>query len=164
MVGVGGCGAAGRDDVALYTGNDDSIIGDLLTPYPVTIGEKARTRWIDGGLLGQWAVWTHTAVKLLQRARAARSGGVVETDLLGEGAALTDANGAIFDALNNYAGCIAGIHEVLRRQGLLAGTWCLDPRDTLSPGQADEIERVSRAYPFLTDDAFVAERLDGWLS
>lgn len=157
-------GAAGRDDVALYTGNDDSIIGDLLTPYPVTIGEKARTRWIDGGLLGQWAVWTHTAVKLLQRARAARSGGVVETDLLGEGAALTDANGAIFDALNNYAGCIAGIHEVLRRQGLLAGTWCLDPRETLSPGQADEIERVSRAYPFLTDDAFVAERLDGWLS
>ena len=103
-------------------------------------------------------------MSLLQRAQAARSGGVVETDLLREGAALTDANGAIFDAINNYAGCIAGIHEVLRRQGLLAGTWCLDPRESLSPGQADEIERVSRAYPFLADDAFVAERLDGWLS
>ena len=157
-------GEAGRDDVALYTGNDDSIVADLLTPFPVTVGGETRVRWIDGGLLGQWAVWTRAAVDLLRRARAARAGGVVETDLLREGAALTDANGAIFDAINGYAGCIAGIHEVLRRQGLLAGVWCLDPRESLSPGQAEEIERVSRSYPFLTDDTFVAERLDGWLS
>ena len=155
---------AGRDDVALYTGNDDSIVADLVTPFPVTVGGEARTRWIDGGLLGQWAVWTRSAVELLHRLRAARAGGVVETELLREGAALTDANGAIFDAANGYAGCIAGIHEVLRRQGLLAGTWCLDPREALSPGQAEEIERVSRTYPFLNDDAFVSERLDGWLS
>ena len=157
-------GEAGRDDVALYTGNDDSIVADLLTPFPVTVGGELKIRWIDGGLLGQWAVWTRSAVDLLGRARAARAGGVVETDLLREGAALTDSNGAIFDAINGYAGCIAGIHEVLRRQGLLAGVWCLDPRESLSPGQADEIERVSRTYPFLTDDTFVAERLDAWLS
>ena len=157
-------GEAGRDDVALYTGNDDSIVVDLLTPFPVVSGGEGRIRWMDGGLLGQWAVWTRAAVDLLARAKAARGGGVVETDLLREGVALTDANGAIFDALHAYAGCIAGIHEVLRRQGLLAGTWCLDPRESLSAGQAEEIERVSRAYPFLADDAFVAERLDGWLS
>jgi hypothetical protein len=84
--------------------------------------------------------------------------------LLREGAALTDANSAIFDAANGYAGCIAGIHEVLRRQGLLAGTWCLDPGETLSAGQAAEIERVCRLYPFLTDDDFVAARLDEWLA
>ena len=157
-------GEAGRDDVALYTGNDDSIVADLLTPFPVTVGGGVKVRWMDGGLLGQWAVWTRGAVDLLRRARAARAGGTMETDLLREGAALTDANGAIFDAINGYAGCIAGIHEVLRRQGLLAGIWCLDPRESLSPGQAQEIERVIRTYPFLTDDAFVAERLDGWLS
>jgi hypothetical protein len=157
-------GEAGRDDVALYTGNDDSIAADLLTPFPVTVGGEMKIRWIDGGLLGQWAVWTRAAVDLLRRAKAARAGGVVETDMLREGAALTDANGAIFDAVNGYAGCIAGIHEVLRRQGLLAGVWCLDPRESLSPGQAAEIERVCRTYPFLSDDAFVAERLDSWLS
>jgi dihydrodipicolinate synthase/N-acetylneuraminate lyase len=157
-------GEAGRDDVALYTGNDDSIVADLLTPFPVTVGGGVKVRWMDGGLLGQWAVWTRGAVDLLRRARAARAGGTMETDLLREGAALTDANGAIFDAINGYAGCIAGIHEVLRRQGLLAGIWCLDPRESLSPGQAQEIDRVIRTYPFLTDDAFVAERLDGWLS
>jgi hypothetical protein len=118
---------------------------------------------MDGGLLGQWAVWTSRAVALLARAQAARAAGPIEAELLREGAALTDANAAIFDVANGFAGCIAGIHEVLRRQGLLAGTWCLDPRETLSPGQAAEIDRVSRAYPFLTDDDFVAANLDGWL-
>ena len=157
-------GESGRDDVALYTGNDDNIVGDLTTAFPVTEGGEGRVRWMDGGLLGQWAVWTHRAVDLLQRAKAARAGGVLEADLLREGAALTDANGVIFDAPNRFAGCIPGIHEVLRRQGLLAGTWCLDPRETLSPGQAHEIDRVCRAYPFLTDDEFVADRLDGWLA
>lgn len=157
-------GEAGRDDVALYTGNDDSIVADLTTPFPLRSGGAAGQRYIDGGLLGQWAVWTGAAVSLLERAKAARAGGVIETDLLREGAALTDANGAIFDAHHRFAGCIPGIHEILRRQGLLAGTWCLDPRETLSPGQAEEIDRVCRAYPFLADDAFVAERLDGWLA
>ena len=157
-------GESGREDVALYTGNDDNIVGDLLTAFPVRTGGMPHARFIDGGLLGQWAVWTKCAVELLSRARSARAGGAIDPDLLREGAALTDANSAIFDSANAFAGCIAGIHEVLRRQGLLAGTWCLDPRETLSPGQAEEIDRVCRAYPFLADDAFVAERLDAWLA
>jgi dihydrodipicolinate synthase/N-acetylneuraminate lyase len=156
--------AAGRDDLALYTGNDDSIVADLLTPFPVATGGVNATRFMDGGLLGQWAVWTRSAVSLLARVQAKRGGGAIDADLLREGAALTDANAAVFDAANRFAGCIPGIHEILRRQGLLAGTWCLDPAETLSPGQAEEIDRVCRAYPFLTDDAFVAERLDGWLA
>jgi hypothetical protein len=157
-------GEAGRDDVALYTGNDDSIVADLVAPFPVHVGGERRSRWIDGGLLGQWATWTHRAVDLLERARAARAGGNVDVQLLLEGVALTDANAAIFDAANAFAGCIPGIHEILRRQGLLEGIWCLDPRETLSPGQAREIDRVCRDYPFLTDDDFVAARLDGWLA
>ena len=157
-------GEAGREDVALYTGNDDNIVGDLVAQFPVNVGGDWRVRHMDGGLLGQWAVWTSRAVRLLERAKAARSGGSLEPELLREGAALTDANGAIFDAANGFAGCIAGIHEVLRRQGLLAGTWCLDPRESLSPGQTLDIDRVCRAYPFLADDEFVAERLDAWLA
>jgi hypothetical protein len=157
-------GESGREDVALYTGNDDNIVGDLVTPFPVSVGGEERVRWMDGGLLGQWAVWTRCAVDLLARAKSARAGGALEADLLREGAALTDANSAIFDTANGFAGSIAGIHEVLRRQGLLAGTWCLDPRESLSPGQAEAIDRVCRAYPFLADDDFVAERLDGWLA
>lgn len=157
-------GESGREDIALYTGNDDSIVSDLITPYPVSTGGEARIRHIDGGLLGQWAVWTQRAVDLLRRAKAARAGGAVDVELLREGAALTDANGAIFDAAHAFAGCIPGIHEVLRRQGLLAGTWCLDVRETLSPGQTHEIDRVRRAYPFLSDDDFVAARLDSWLA
>lgn len=157
-------GESGRLDIALYTGNDDHIVADLLTAFPVTAGGGQRVRWMDGGLLGQWAVWTRRAVDLLERTRAARAGGALDAELLREGAALTDANGAIFDAANAFAGCIPGIHEILRRQGLLAGTWCLDPRDVLSPGQAEEIDRICRAYPFLADDDFVAERLDAWLA
>jgi len=156
--------ASGREDIALYTGNDDSIVNDLVTPFPVLTGGESRVRHIDGGLLGQWAMWTQRAVELLRRAKAARGGGAVDVELLREGAALTDANGAIFDAAHAFAGCIPGIHEILRRQGLLAGTWCLDPRETLSPGQAHEIDRVCRSYPFLSDDEFVAARLDTWLA
>jgi dihydrodipicolinate synthase/N-acetylneuraminate lyase len=156
-------GESGRTDIALYTGNDDNIVGDLVTPFPATVGGEQLVRWMDGGLLGQWAVWTSRAVDLLARAQASRAGGALDPELLREGAALTDANAAIFDAAHGYAGCIAGIHEVLRRQGLLAGTWCLDPRESLSPGQAEEIERVCRAYPFLSDDEFVRANLDEWL-
>jgi hypothetical protein len=151
---------AGRDDIALYTGNDDSIVNDLVAPWPVGQG---RTRWIVGGLLGQWAVWTRRAVELLERTKSARGAGTVPSSLVAEGAALTDANAALFDVRHSFAGCIAGIHEVLRRQGLLAGTWCLDTAEGLSAGQADEISRVIAAHPELTDDAFVLEHLDRWM-
>lgn len=150
---------AGRHDIALYTGNDDNIIADLLTPFPIAGG----TRRIVGGLLGQWAVWTRTAVRLLERAHAA-STMTIDGDWLRENAELTDANGAIFDAAHAFAGCIPGIHEILRRQGLLGGIWCLDPSETLSAGQREEVDRVCKAYPALTDDDFVAENLDRWLS
>jgi dihydrodipicolinate synthase/N-acetylneuraminate lyase len=153
---------SGRTDLALYTGNDDAIVADLVTPFPV--GGDGAPRRIVGGLLGQWAVWTHAAVGLLERARAARDSDQVDSSLLREGAALTDANAAIFDAANAFAGCIPGIHEILRRQGLLRGTWCLDPHEQLSPGQAEEIDRVVGRYPELGDDGFVREGLDSWLS
>lgn len=153
---------ASRDDIALYTGNDDSILVDLLTPFPVAERGDRTVRWIDGGLLGQFAVWTRRAVELLARAKAARPTNGLGAGLLREAAALTDANGAIFDVAHDFRGCIPGIHEVLRRQGLLRGTWCLDPNEQLSPGQAGEIDRVSRLYPELTDDAFVAENLARW--
>ena len=152
-------GDARRNDIALYTGNDDSIITDLLTPFPVRSG----TRRIVGGLLGQWAVWTHAAVRLVERVHALGEDSL-SMEWLSEAAALTDANAAIFDAANSFAGCIPGIHEVLRRQGLLTGTWCLDAGESLSRGQAEEINRVSAAYPSLNDDEFVAENLDCWLS
>jgi dihydrodipicolinate synthase/N-acetylneuraminate lyase len=153
---------SGRGDLVLYTGNDDSIVTDLLTPFPVVAGGRPGVRHIVGGLLGQWAVWTRAAVQLLERVRAAR-GGTLPSSWLEEAAALTDANGAIFDAAHDFAGCIPGIHEVLRRQGLLQGTWCLDPTETLSAGQAEEIDRVVRRYPFLGDDEFVRENLDRWM-
>ena len=152
---VADSGRAG--DVALYTGNDDAIVADLLTTFPAGVQ-------FAGGLLGQWAVWTSKAVEVLARAREARRTGTGVAGLLDEGAQLTDANAAIFDAANGFAGCIPGIHEVLRAQGLLAGRWCLDPHEDLSPGQLDEIERVRAAYPQLADDAFVAENRDRWLA
>jgi dihydrodipicolinate synthase/N-acetylneuraminate lyase len=142
---------AGRDDIALYTGNDDSIVADLLTPFPISVGGATTVRWIDGGLLGQWAVWTRAAVALLTTVKAARASGMIDPELLSLGAALTDANAAVFDAAHAFRGCIPGIHEVLRRDGLLDGIWCLDPHETLSPGQADEITRVERSYVALTD-------------
>jgi dihydrodipicolinate synthase/N-acetylneuraminate lyase len=142
---------AGRDDIALYTGNDDNIVADLLTPFPVHVGGTTVLRWIDGGLLGQWAVWTRGAVSLLAAIKEARASGEYVPSLLSHGAALTDANSAIFDVANGFAGCIPGIHEVLRRQGLLDGIWCIDPEETLSPGQAEEISRVERSYPELDE-------------
>jgi hypothetical protein len=156
---------AGRKDIALYTGNDDNIIMDLLTPYRFHVkGSPAEQRFV-GGLLGQWAVWTRKAVEIhIECQKLATTGGPVAAELLRLNVHLTDANAAVFDAANGFAGCIAGIHEVLRRQGLLEGTWCLDRQETLSPGQAAEIERVCRAYPQLTDDGFVAEHRDEWLS
>jgi hypothetical protein len=156
--------ADARSNVALYTGNDDAIVADLVTPFPASIDGRPSTRRIVGGLLGQWAVWTRRAVELHRRVRTLGDEPMVGADLLREAAALTEANGAIFDAAHGFAGCIPGIHEVLRRQGLLRGTWCLEPDEVLSPGQAEAISRVSRLYPELGDDAFVAENLDRWLA
>jgi dihydrodipicolinate synthase/N-acetylneuraminate lyase len=143
----------GRDDVALYTGNDDNIVLDLLTPFRFDVGGEKRERRIVGGLLGHWAVWTRKAVELLEECHSlATPDGDVPVDMLRLNNETTDANAAIFDAANGFAGCTAGIHEVLRRQGLLDGIWCLDPRETLSPGQAEEIDRVWQAYPHLHDE------------
>jgi dihydrodipicolinate synthase/N-acetylneuraminate lyase len=155
--------ASGREDVALYTGNDDAIVADLLTDFPAAQPGASPVRFA-GGLLGQWSVWTREAVRTLEAVRACRaSDGTGALDLLACGAELTDANAALFDARNAFAGCIAGLHEVLRRQGLLQGRFCLDPGEDLSPGQMEEIDRVLAAYPGLADDAFVAENLDRWL-
>ena len=155
---------AGRDDIALYTGNDDAIVADLLTPIPCIVGGRVVERRIVGGLLGQWAVWTRSAAEMLDAAKSARQSATLDAGWLRTGAMLTDANGAFFDARHDFAGSIAGIHEVLRRQGLLRGTWCLDPNECLSPGQEEEIDRVLRSYPSLTDDAFVAAHRDEWLA
>ncbi len=160
---VRGIAESGREDIALYTGNDDSIVNDLVASFPVTVGGERKVRTFDGGLLGQWAVWTRGAVALLERCKAVRAARTVNESLIGEGAALTDANAAIFDVRNSFAGCIPGIHEVLRRQGLLAGVWCLDTAEKLSFGQEAEIDRVCRLYPSLADDAFVHEHLESWL-
>lgn len=153
---------AGRDDIALYTGNDDHIIGDLLTPY--RFGERGAVRWFSGGLLGQWAVWTAKAVGMLGEIRRARANSTVPVEWLTLNGQLTDANAAVFDAANGFAGCIPGINEVLRRQGLLPSNRCLNPAEELSPGQAEELDRVMAAYPWLVDDDFVLRYRDEWLS
>ncbi|TWD73222.1 dihydrodipicolinate synthase/N-acetylneuraminate lyase [Kribbella amoyensis] len=159
-------GSSGRsDEIAVYTGNDDNILLDLLTPFEFTIGGETVRKHVVGGLLGQWAVWTRAAVELLDRTRAARAGASEDLPaLLTLAAQLTDANAAVFDAANEFHGCVPGIKEVLRRQGLVADRRCLDPAEDLSPGQAEEIDRVVAAYPWLTDDEFVAEHVDGWLA
>jgi hypothetical protein len=154
---------AGRDDIALYTGNDDNIVLDLLTPYRFRAGRRFVERRMVGGLLGHWAVWTRRAVELhAECCQAATGGQAISPDLLQRAVEVTDCNAAFFDAAHNYAGCIPGLHEVLRRQGLLEGIWCLDPKEHLSPGQREEIERVCRAYPHLSDDEFVAKHREEW--
>jgi dihydrodipicolinate synthase/N-acetylneuraminate lyase len=155
---------AGRaGNLALYTGNDDHILMDLLADYVVATENGPQRLRMVGGLLGQWACWTKRAVEMLERCRQLRCASSIPSELLATAGQLTEANAAIFDAAHNCAGCIPGIHEVLHRQGLLAHTVCLDPNEHLSPGQAAEIARVSAAYPHLTDDAFVLEHRDQWL-
>jgi dihydrodipicolinate synthase/N-acetylneuraminate lyase len=154
---------SGRDEIALYTGNDDNIAIDLVTPFRFEADGKMVERRIVGGLLGHWAVWTHKAVRLLDECHRAAKKEEASAALLRRNIEVTDANAAFFDAANGFAGCIAGIHEVLRRQGLLEGIWCLDPNETLSRGQAEEIDRVYRAYPHLNDDTFVRQHVDQWL-
>jgi dihydrodipicolinate synthase/N-acetylneuraminate lyase len=155
---------SGRDELALYTGNDDNIVFDLLTPYRFCVNGRQIERRMVGGLLGHWAVWTQRAVQLLSECHAlVRQGSDISPKMLRRAVEVTDCNAAFFDAAHHFAGCIAGIHEVLRRQGLLQGNWCLDPRETLSPGQYEAIDRVYREYPHLSDDDFVAEHRDDWL-
>ena len=146
---------AGRDDLALYTGNDDNIVADLVTPFHFA----GKERRIVGGLLGHWSVWTRRAVDIHAVCQHLTS----TSETLRLGVEITDSNAAFFDAAHGFRGCIAGLHEVLRRQGLLEGLWCLDEHETLSPGQLAEIDRVYRAYPHLHDDAFVAQHRDEWL-
>jgi len=154
---------SGRQDVVLYTGNDDNIVGDLITPFQFSAPNGPVERRIVGGLLGHWAVWTQRAVCLLDECRAVAAQDVIPATLLRTGTEVTDANAAFFDAANGFAGCIAGINEVLRRQGLVTSARCLDPGEGLSPGQAREIDRVYSAYPHLSDDTFVADHLADWL-
>jgi hypothetical protein len=154
---------SGREDIALYTGNDDNIVMDLLTPYRFNVGGKVVERRIVGGLLGHWAVWTRKAAELLERCHEESKRDQISAEMLRLNIEVTDANAAFFDAANNFRGCIAGLHEVLRRQGLLEGTRCLDEHETLSPGQMEEIDRVYAAYPHLNDDEFVERHRDEWL-
>jgi len=161
---IRGVVAAGAEHrVTLYTGNDDHIVFDLLAPFTFMRGGQAVTVRIQGGLLGHWSVWTKRAVELLDRIHAAVASGQAPAELLALDAQVTDCNAALFDVAHDFHGCIAGCHEILRRQGLLEGTWCLDRGEGLSPGQADELTRVARDYPHLTDDAFVAQHRERWL-
>jgi dihydrodipicolinate synthase/N-acetylneuraminate lyase len=164
---------AGRgNEIALYTGNDDNIIPDLITDFAFANSSQpgshngdspAPVRFV-GGLLGQWAVWTKEVVAALSKIQTQRAANAIDyAHWLTYGAQLTDANAAIFDPAHNFAGCLPGIHWILQRQGLMQGTWTLNPHEQLSPGQVAEMERVCAAYPHLTDDEFVATHLDEWL-
>ncbi len=157
-------GAGAEDRVTLYTGNDDHIVLDLVTPFAMTRDGETVTVRVKGGLLGHWSVWVKSAVNLLARAHAAAECGAVDHDLLALDSRVTDCNAAFFDVANDFAGCIAGCHEVLRRQGLLEGIWCLDPQEGLSPGQAQLIDRVYADHGDLADDDFVRANLERWLA
>jgi dihydrodipicolinate synthase/N-acetylneuraminate lyase len=153
--------ARAEERVTLYTGNDDHIVLDLLAPLAVRRGKEEVQVRIRGGLLGHWSVWTKRAVELLERIKNLK---IIDSEILALDSKITDANSAFFDVAHDFAGCIPGCHEVLRRQGLLEGIWCLDPKEVLSPGQAAEIDRVYAAYPEMNDDAFVRANVEKWLS
>ncbi|MDP0926100.1 dihydrodipicolinate synthase family protein [Paracoccus onubensis] len=157
--------ARAEDRITLYTGNDDHIVADLATPFDIPRGNDMVRLRFRGGLLGHWSVWTRKAVELLDRIHAAIDAGkAMPAELMGLDARVTDCNAAFFDVANSFHGCIAGCHEVLRRQGLLEGIWCLDPEEGLSPGQAAEIDRIYAAHPDLADDDFVVANRERWLS
>jgi hypothetical protein len=160
-----GVAAAGAlDRVALYTGNDDHILLDLALPFDLRDKGVTTRAYFRGGLLGHWSVWTESAIRQFEMCRAARGKATLPADLLALDARVTDCNSAFFDVANNFHGCIAGCHEILRRQGLMQGIWCLDPAEGLSPGQMQEIDRVAREHADLADDAFVADNLQKWLA
>lgn len=155
--------AEAEERISLYTGNDDNIVADLLTPYRIRRDGKTISVRIVGGLLGHWSVWTKRAVELIERVRGLDETTTIDQSWLTLDASTTDCNAAFFDAANDYQGVIAGLHEVLRRQGFLQGVWCLDEAETFGPGQLDEIDRVYRDYPELNDDEFVRANLQRWL-
>lgn len=149
-------------EITLYTGNDDNIVIDLLTEYSFDKNGKTVKRGFDGGLLGHWSVWTKKAVEIFNRIKEEKGKEAVSKEMLTLAAQVTDSNGAFFDTANNFSGCIPGLHEVLRRQGLMKNIYCLNPEETLSKGQAEEIDRVYRAYPHLNDDKFIADNIEAW--
>lgn len=151
------CNSSRRDDIAMYTGNDDNIVADLLAEYQFQVGNETVNKGFVGGMLGHWAIWTNKVMELMQEIKDYRNNKTVKKyeELQRKGIEITDVNAAIFDPANKFHGCIPGIHEVLRRQGLLDGRWCLNPKEELSPGQMEEIDRVYSAYPELNDDDFV---------
>ena len=160
-----GVAAAGAlDRIALYTGNDDHILLDLTLPFDLRDRGVTTRAYFKGGLLGHWSVWTAAAIKQFEMCKDARGKDTLSADLLALDARVTDCNGAFFDVANNFHGCIAGCHEILRRQGLMQGLWCLDPAEGLSPRQMQEIDRVCREHADLSDDDFVAEHLQKWLA
>ena len=158
------CQSERRDQIAIYTGNDDNIVNDLLTTYRFNIDGKQIEKKVVGGLLGHWAVWTKKAVEMLEEIKKVRDNKDIAAEWLTTNIEVTETNAAFFDSANQFAGCIPGIHEVLRRQGLLQGTWCLNPNEVMSPGQSEEIDRMYNHYPHLNDDAFVAKHLQKWLA
>lgn len=158
------CASPRHEEIALYTGNDDNIVADLLTTFRFDVNGKSVEKKFVGGLLGHWAVWTGAAVKLLNRIKSSTSDARAVSELLSVGVQVTDMNAAIFDPANSFHGCIPGIHEILRRQGLLEDTWCLNPEEKLSSGQMEEIDRVCHAYPNLTDDKEVSAFLERTLT
>lgn len=153
-----------RDEIALYTGNDDNIVNDLLTTYRFQVDGQTVEKKIVGGLLGHWCVWTKKAVELLEEVKQVRNDATLSAEWLTRNIEVTETNAAFFDPAHNFAGCIPGIHEVLRRQGLMKGIWCLNPHEVLSDGQSEEIDRMYRDYPHLNDDEFVRQHLEQWLA
>ena len=149
-------------EITLYTGNDDNIVIDLLTEYSFDKNGKTVKRGFDGGLLGHWSVWTKKAVEIFNQIKEEKGKEAVSKEMLTLAAQVTDSNGAFFDTANNFSGCIPGLHEVLRRQGLMKNIYCLNPEETLSKGQVEEIDRVYRAYPHLNDDKFIADNIEAW--
>ena len=161
----GVCSSSRWKEIAIYTGNDDNIVADLLTTYRFNVNGEIREKEIVGGLLGHWAVWTQKAVTLLEaikKCKRARDYSMMQ-ELMTHGIEVTDTNAVLFDEKNNFHGCIPGIHEILRRQGLLEGRWCLNPTEGLSPGQSEEIDRIYASYPHLHDDEFVKENLGSFI-
>lgn len=152
-----------RQEIALYTGNDDNIVVDLLTNYRFEEDGKVYEKRFVGGLLGHWAIWTSSVVKLFENIKKIQAGENIPSEYLTLAAQITDVNAAVFDVANSFKGCIPGVHEVLRRQGLMKGIWCLDENEVLSKGQMEELDRVYEMYPELNDDEFIRERLSGWL-
>ncbi len=151
-----------RDDITLYTGNDDNIVIDLLTKYTFDVNGEKIVKGFDGGLLGHWSVWTHNVVEMFKKLKEAKNSSGITEELLTLAAEVTDANSAFFDTANSFKGCIAGLHEVLRRQGLMENIFCLNPNETMSEGQAEELDRVYKMYPHLNDDAFISANIDAW--